>query len=212
MELRFSGWQTVFDDTKRLKSGQEPKRGHGYKMFHGTHKSNAKTIIAGGFRPSSGGTLGPGVYCSRDKNKAMGYPAACSDIDRVVFILKVRVGKVKKIDGAGLALQITWHQSGYDTAWLPPVGGRMEEDCVWDPKRITVVGLAHCSDSQAKTELGKLIKQQNKLHPREKNKNSKGSCKICGKENKGHHIIISCWQCKKKVCPFLDKHVCKKRQ
>ncbi|XP_029429502.1 uncharacterized protein LOC115074317 [Rhinatrema bivittatum] len=212
MELRFYGWETIFDDSKRLKSGQEPKRGHGYTMYHGTHKNNAKAIITAGFKPSGGGTLGSGVYCSRDKCKAMVYPFGCSDSDRVVFRLKVRVGKVKKIDGAGLALQTTWHQNGYDTAWLPPVGGRMEEDCVWDPKRITVVGIAQCSDAQASTELGKLIKQRNKVQPRESHKNTKGSCKICGKEKKGNHIIRSCWRCHKKICAFLNKHVCKGRK
>ncbi|KAF4117573.1 hypothetical protein G5714_002126 [Onychostoma macrolepis] len=37
----------------------------------------------------------------------------------------------------------TWHQHGYDTAWVPPNCGMaprgLEEDCVYDPNRIKVL-------------------------------------------------------------------------
>ncbi|XP_043935013.1 uncharacterized protein LOC122808105 [Protopterus annectens] len=203
MSLIFFGWQVFSDDKKHLKSGQQPKRGHGYTMYHGTHKSNAKAIITSGFRPSSGGTLGAGVYCSRDINKASSYPAFCSTNDRVILQLNVRVGKVKKID-QGSPLQLMWHQNGYDTAWLPPVNGMWEEDCVWDPKRITVVGIAHCTDSSLKTELEKLIKQNGKSHPKE-------NCQLCGKGNHMPHPILKCGGCSKVICPFINRHVCKRR-
>ncbi|XP_078537962.1 uncharacterized protein LOC144823366 isoform X2 [Lissotriton helveticus] len=206
MTLTFSGWKTFTDENRKLKPGQEPQRGHGYTMYHGTMKSNAKSIVTSGFRPSAGGTLGVGVYCSRDKQKAMGYPAFCSDADRVVFILKVRVGKVKKIEGAGVSLQATWHQNGYDTAWLPPTNGRYEEDCVWDPKRITIVGIAHCADAQLTAELKKEIKQTRQTQT------SKGKCKICRQETKKPHITLRCWACRATICPFEIKHKCHKRK
>ncbi|KAG9333075.1 hypothetical protein JZ751_013498, partial [Albula glossodonta] len=62
---------------------------------------------------------------------------------KVVLKLRVNVGKVKKIDKHGHPLQKTWHQHGYNTAWVPPNCGMvptgMEEDCVWNPKRIKIV-------------------------------------------------------------------------
>ncbi|KAI1903743.1 hypothetical protein AGOR_G00030360 [Albula goreensis] len=64
---------------------------------------------------------------------------------KVVLKLTVRVGKVKKIDHQGHPLQMTWHQHGYDTAWVPPncgmVPSGMEEDCVWDPKHQIKISL-----------------------------------------------------------------------
>lgn len=177
-------------------------------MYHGTHKSNATAIISSGFRASSGGTLGPGVYCSRDIGKAMGYPGYCAPGDRVVFKLRVRVGKVKRIDSQSLHLKLSWHQNGYDTAWLPAAIGGMEEDCVWDPKRITVIGIAHCTDTSTKSSLESLIKQ----HGQVQNGNGKSldQCKGCGMQTKDKHTMVKCWSCKASICPFMDKHVCQK--
>ncbi|XP_064208608.1 gig2-like protein DreN [Anguilla rostrata] len=210
MSLTFNGWETLFDGKRRLKPGQAPKRGRGYTMFHGTHKSNAKAIITSGFKPSAGGTLGPGVYCSRDLNKATAYPALCPQNDRVVFRLLVRVGKVKRIDGQSMNLINTWHQNGYDTAWLPSSMGRPEEDCVWDPKRLTVVGIEHCTDTQVKNDLENLIKQRGKgvsvsATP------SQAECKICGKSTQPQttHVLQKCWGCGTLICNFMDKHVCR---
>ncbi|KAJ8266624.1 hypothetical protein GJAV_G00132670 [Gymnothorax javanicus] len=209
MSITFSGWETLHERKHHLKSGQAPKRGHGYTMFHGTHKSNANAIVTSGFKPSAGGTLGPGVYCSRDLNKAMGYPAFCSPNDRVVFRLLVRVGKVKKIDGQSLSLIHSWHQNGYDTAWLPPSSGCHEEDCVWDPKRVTVVGIEHCADATVKSDLEKLIKQQRKGMMASTTP-TQGGCKACGKyaQSPCAHKPEKCWGCGKQICPFMDKHVC----
>ena len=56
---------------------------------------------------------------------------------------RVRVGKVKKIDQLGHPMQKTWSILGYDTAWVPAhcgmVPSGLEEDCVFDPRRITVL-------------------------------------------------------------------------
>ncbi|XP_029429987.1 uncharacterized protein LOC115074560 [Rhinatrema bivittatum] len=211
MAISFYGWETKMDDCNRLKSNQEPERGRTYTMYHGTHKNVAKTIIASGFKPSNGGMLGKGVYVSRNIDKAKCYPQNTGPNDKVTFKLRVRVGKVKKIDCDNHPLQKTWHQQGYDTAWVPPnsnisaIKSGREEDCVWDPKRISIVGIAFCQDPQLKAELRKMIRGQRKGH-------SGKSCRICKKDMKYTHPKLECWECKKAICPYLDRHVCRKKQ
>lgn len=114
-----------------------------YIMYHGTSRDAAERIVRKGFKQSSHGMLGRGVYLSRDLDKAMRYPLELSEEDRVVIKVKVRVGKVKKIDYQGHPLQKTWHDHGYNTAWCPPncgmVGSGLQENCVWNPGRITIL-------------------------------------------------------------------------
>ncbi|XP_058615266.1 uncharacterized protein LOC131529495 [Onychostoma macrolepis] len=127
-----------------LDSYIEPADGRVYRMYHGTSREAAEKIKVSGFKPSSKGMLGPGVYLSRDLEKASKYPLDLDEHRKVVLRVKVDVGRVKKIDHQGHPLQYTWHENGYDTAWCPPncgmVRSRLEEDCVWDPNRITVIG------------------------------------------------------------------------
>ncbi|KAK7163432.1 hypothetical protein R3I93_007477 [Phoxinus phoxinus] len=112
-------------------------------MYHGTTMANAQKIRSEGFRPSSDGMLGYGVYLSRSQEKASRYPGNAGEEQLAILKLSVRVGKVKKIDCQGHPLQKTWHQHGYDTAWVPPncgmVPSGLEEDCIYDPSRITVL-------------------------------------------------------------------------
>ncbi|KAL7853866.1 hypothetical protein AOLI_G00207100 [Acnodon oligacanthus] len=126
-----------------LQSYTEPVDGKNYLMYHGTSRFAAQQIMDYGFRPSPGGMLGPGVYLSRDLNKASRYPLNLPEHDRVVLRVLANVGKVKKIDHQGHPLQKTWHYHGYDTAWCPPgcgmVPSGLEEDCVWDPNRIQII-------------------------------------------------------------------------
>ncbi|KAK2900689.1 hypothetical protein Q8A67_008804 [Cirrhinus molitorella] len=114
-----------------------------YIMYHGTTMRRALRIQREGFRPSSGGMLGPGVYLSRDMEKASRYPEDDRGRQRAIIRVEVRVGKVKRIDYKGHPLQKTWYQHGYDTAWVPPncgmVRSGLEEDCVYDPSRIRVL-------------------------------------------------------------------------
>uniref|UniRef100_A0A8C4RJS2 PARP catalytic domain-containing protein n=1 Tax=Erpetoichthys calabaricus TaxID=27687 RepID=A0A8C4RJS2_ERPCA len=114
-----------------------------YQMFHGTTKTNADIIMRSGFKRSHTGMLGPGVYISRDIRKASRYPIYSRKKEKVVLELEVNVGRVKKIDRINHPMQFTWHTHGYDTAWVPPFCGMvpsgLEEDCVWDPKRIRVI-------------------------------------------------------------------------
>ena len=113
--------------------------GGGMIMFHGTDASAARSIEQSGFRPSTDGMLGRGVYVSRDVEKARAYGS-------VVLRVSVRVGTVKRIDRQGHPQQKSWHAAGYDTAWVPAGCGMVpsgkEEDCVYDPARITVLGRA----------------------------------------------------------------------
>lgn len=107
-------------------------------MYHGTSTSNAHLIEKDGcFRPSNDGMLGRGVYVSAQYEKARNYGS-------VVFRLEVRVGKVKKIDMQGHPMRKTWHQHGYDSAWVPKrcgmVPSGLTETCVFDPARITIKG------------------------------------------------------------------------
>ncbi|CAE7230418.1 unnamed protein product [Symbiodinium natans] len=105
-------------------------------MYHGTSPEAAARIEKEGFQPSEVGMLGPGIYVSRDIEKAMKY-------GQVVREVAVKVGRVKRIDRQGHPLQKRWAQNGYDTAWVPPRCGMVpsgkEEDCVLDPARLTVV-------------------------------------------------------------------------
>ncbi|KAM3598163.1 uncharacterized protein V6R79_014512 [Siganus canaliculatus] len=97
-----------------------PADGRKYIMYHGTSSSNSLSIKVAGFYQSSDGMLGCGVYLSRDLEKAKRYPLNHPEHERVVIKVVVNVGRVKKIDSQGHPLQCTWHDHGYDTAWVPP--------------------------------------------------------------------------------------------
>ncbi|OCT72522.1 hypothetical protein XELAEV_18035501mg [Xenopus laevis] len=128
-----------------LMSDDQPCDGKIYVMFHGTNLAAAKKIIRKGFKQSEDGMLGRGVYVSRDIDKAARYPLD-DQSDQVILKLRVNVGRVKKIEHQGHPLKKSWHDEGYDTAWVPAYCGmvksQLEEDCIWDPKRIKVVGIA----------------------------------------------------------------------
>uniref|UniRef100_A0A3Q3EPV7 PARP catalytic domain-containing protein n=1 Tax=Labrus bergylta TaxID=56723 RepID=A0A3Q3EPV7_9LABR len=126
-----------------------PFNGKKYIMYYGTTSEAARSIMATGFQQSSDGMLGPGVYLSRDLEKARRYPIDHPEHDRVVFKVVVNVGKVIAINYQGHPRQKTWHDSRYgevyDTAWMPPncgmVKSGLEEDCVWDPSRIKIINI-----------------------------------------------------------------------
>uniref|UniRef100_A0A3B4AY81 PARP catalytic domain-containing protein n=1 Tax=Periophthalmus magnuspinnatus TaxID=409849 RepID=A0A3B4AY81_9GOBI len=119
-----------------------PVNGKTYHMYHGTSFESAQSILRSGFKQSADGMLGPGVYLSRDLQKASRYPLDLPEDERVVLRVLVNVGKVIAINCQYHPKQKTWHQYGYDTAWVPPncgmVKSGLEENCVWDPRRITV--------------------------------------------------------------------------
>uniref|UniRef100_A0A8C5MUW1 PARP catalytic domain-containing protein n=1 Tax=Leptobrachium leishanense TaxID=445787 RepID=A0A8C5MUW1_9ANUR len=161
----------------QLQSNEEPKEGKFYTMYHGTTLDAAEKVIEQGFQPSLKGMLGKGIYVSRDEEKAARYPLKEDDkCFQVILELKVNVGKVKKIDYQGHPLQMTWHEHGYDTAWVPPgcgmVKSGLEEDCVWDPNRIKVIGVVKAPGNS-------LVRLQNLLEHR-----LPASCKTCLQHNK----------------------------
>lgn len=101
------------------------------------------------FQAFPGGMLGPGVYVTRSFQKAAAYPKSLlPGEEQAILRLRVRVGKVKRIDYQHHPLQKTWHKQGYDTAWVPPSCGMvpsgLEENCVWDPRRIEVIDVLNC--------------------------------------------------------------------
>mmetsp|Transcript_40250 Transcript_40250/g.116361 ORF Transcript_40250/g.116361 Transcript_40250/m.116361 type:complete len:126 (-) Transcript_40250:55-432(-) len=114
-----------------------------FTMYHGTTADRARSINANGFQRSKDGMLGAGVYLTRDINKARGYG------DGTIITVSVAVGKVKKIDRQGHPLQKSWHNHGYDSAWVPPDSGMvlsgLTETCIYDPSRIHIVGIKYGS-------------------------------------------------------------------
>ncbi|XP_062378524.1 protein PFC0760c-like [Sardina pilchardus] len=130
---------------KNLQKGPDHKGETTYIMYHGTTMKAARKIERTGFIQSEDGMLGPGVYVSRSFAKAACYPRGAKGHKRAVLKLSVRVGRVKMIDRQGHHLQKSWHQAGYDTAWVPPNCGMVksgrQENCVWDPKRIRVLSI-----------------------------------------------------------------------
>jgi len=115
-------------------------------MYHGTDEESARSIMRNGFRQSNESCmLGRGVYCSRDIDEARKYGS-------VILVLDVDVGKVKKLGSQSEINQYrkSWHAMGYDSAWVPPGvnPSGQEEDCVWDPSRLTVVSTHGMASSQ----------------------------------------------------------------
>lgn len=122
----------------------EPISGRTYVMYHGTSSRCAQSILSQGFRQSPDGMLGPGVYLSRSLEKASRYPINHPEWDRVVIKVRANVGNVIVIKRQNHRMQKTWHSHGYDTAWVPPncgmVKSGLEENCIWDPERVTIIG------------------------------------------------------------------------
>ncbi|XP_045890199.1 uncharacterized protein LOC123959909 [Micropterus dolomieu] len=226
MSLPFFGWEVAYDDDSprtELGSSQEPKDKGVYTMYHGTSIANARLIISNGFQQSPRGMLGKGVYVSREKKKAERYPLNNNPSDRVVLQLRVRVGRVKRIDKDDHPMQYTWSTQGYDTAWVPPncgmkaVPSGLEEDCVFDPKRVTVVGIAKAPNNTILTEL------QQRVTNSQRNPSgiyggaaSQGGgavdvCSLCKRKTQlgSSHTKQQCWGCGQNICILMTKHVCR---
>lgn len=106
--------------------------------YHGTTEHNATTIMSEGFRPSSQGMLGKGVYMSRDVAKALNYGGSAG----VVVEVRARVGKVCRVDAQNHPMQKNW-STYFQTAWVPAACGmvpsNLEEFCVFDANRVRPV-------------------------------------------------------------------------
>ncbi|KAM9810957.1 uncharacterized protein ACB057_004925 [Neosynchiropus ocellatus] len=213
MSVDFSGWETTDDEAAspgvELAALQTPHDRGLYTMYHGTTVSSAYLIIQHGFRPSERGMLGKGVYVSRDRNKASCYPRDCSYADRVVLQVRVRVGRVKCINTDNHPWQYTWHEHGYDTAWVPAgcgmaaVPSGMEEDCVFDPDRVRVEAVVKAPDDAVMAQLRECLRrgQEGGLH---------AECPLCSRRTQhgSEHIRQQCWSCGANICILMHKHFC----
>lgn len=222
MSVQFAGWEVLYDDDSpraELGSAQEPEDRGVYAMYHGTTVAHTRLILANGFQPSSGGMLGKGVYVSRDKTKAQRYPLNSKFGDRVVLELRVRVGRVKRIDRDNHPLQYTWNAQGYHTAWVPPncgmksVPSGLEEDCVFDPARVKVARIAMAADA-VRSELEKLLADSLRNSGVQAGDGNPASeedvCSQCKKKQQQglQHARQPCWGCGQIICPLMIKHVC----
>lgn len=209
--ITFCGWEVEYDGDHHLKAEQEAKSGRLYTMYHGTGLQSARHIIQNGFRQSSDGMLGAGVYVSRNQKKAERYPLNNPITDKVVLKLQVDCGKVKRIDTDNHPMQKTWHMQGYDTAWVPPncgmkaVPSGLEEDCIWDPARVKVVDIAVAPNTSLLAELRQLVAQNKNQST---NPSGQGACSLCKRTNDPAHAIQRCWGCGQQICILMAKHVC----
>lgn len=213
MSLQFFGWEVIYDD-EELGASQTPRDRGIYTMYHGTSVASARLIIAGGFKQSTKGMLGQGVYVSRDPAKARRYPMNGDDSDRVVLKLRVRVGRVKRIDRDNHPLQYTWNSEGYDTAWVPAKCGMkavpsgLEEDCVFDPKNIRVVAIAKAPDAVL-LELQQLVANSHPFSGNDGGAGARTTCPCMRFLQGPAHVTQECWGCQQNICPFMPKHVCR---
>lgn len=210
--MPFSGWEVVEDSAShhavQLRPSQKPQARGVYIMYHGTRVASARSIIANGFEQSTKGMLGRGVYVSRDKNKAALYPQHGTPADQVILELHVRVGRVKRIDKDNHPLQFNWHSHGYDTAWVPPNIGLLaapkglEEDCVFDPKRVKVVGIVQAPNLTIQKELEQQLAKRRD--------DAANLCPLCKRNTQqgAPHISQQCWKCGKNICILIAKHFC----
>jgi len=90
-----------------------------------------------GFRQTSSGMLGTGVYISADPKRAARY-------GDTVVVVEVKLGKVTNIDSEDHPLRTSWNAYGYNTARIQHgcnmLSSGLKETCVFNPKRIRVVG------------------------------------------------------------------------
>lgn len=220
MSLRFNGWEVVKHHQHGLRASQQPKDRQVYTMYHGTSADSARSIITSGFRQSTKGMLGPGVYVSREKKKAEGYPRGQPGVERVILEVSVSVGRVKRIDKDNHEMQYTWHAKGYDTAWVPPncgmksVPSGYEEDCVYDPKNVEVIGVVQASSASVHEELSRLLAGTQSSRGGSGAGGGAPKCTVCKKPNThgSQHIVQQCWGCHENICVFMDKHFCAARR
>ncbi|XP_029493068.1 grass carp reovirus (GCRV)-induced gene 2p [Oncorhynchus nerka] len=222
MSVTFFGWDVVYDDKSlvlELGAEQEPQKGDSYTMYHGTNVQTARLIITNGFRQSPDGMLGPGVYVSRNQQKAERYPLKAPPSNRVVLQLRVNAGRVKRIDKDNHPMQKSWNAAGYDTAWVPPncgmqsVPSGLEEDCVFDPQRVVVTSIAKAPNPTILAELKQLVSQKQAGIGRGGDMQvavAGGVCTLCKRKTTPDHThsLLPCWGCGQNICTLMTKHTC----
>jgi hypothetical protein len=120
-------------------------RGKVIRMFHGTSLVAARSIMKEGFRASTKGLLGAGVYVTKDPCKAQKYGPVIIECD-------VHVGTVAVINRRHHNFQKCWGAHGFDCAWIPPqcgvVSTGMEEHCVGDPHRVVALAMTSAIETK----------------------------------------------------------------
>jgi serine/threonine protein kinase len=125
------------------KASESKPRARRDTFYHATSEENALRIQEHGFviPDGPGGLLGRGVYCTSTLKKAMDYLKGPHG--GVILQLKIDLGNCKQLVENDPMMK-TWQNHGYDSAWAPfsavnPGDTGKEENCVKNPKRITVV-------------------------------------------------------------------------
>ena len=113
--------------------------GPGTNVYHGTSKSAADDIMGSGFRPSSDGLLGGGVYVTTDRSKAVDFARGHGD-DGVVIVGRAQFGATANVDARdarrGKYSETSWRES-HDSVYVPRGEGvARPEHCVKDPSRV----------------------------------------------------------------------------
>ena len=113
--------------------------GTGTKVYHGTSKAAADAILDSGFKPSTGGLLGAGVYVTTDRSKAVAFAKEHGNDGRVI-VGRAELGSTATVDARdarrGKYSETAW-QSSHDTAYVPRGEGvARPEHCVQDPARV----------------------------------------------------------------------------
>jgi hypothetical protein len=118
-------------------------------FYHGTSLEAALSIQDSGFdvnRSGSFGILGPGVYVTRDRTKAVDYTHGPGG--GVILHLSVRLGRCKTLHAGDNATD--W-QRDYDSAWAPAgTIGQLQENCIKDPRHITIEQIELCDHNAAR--------------------------------------------------------------
>eukprot|EP00418_Pyrodinium_bahamense_P087970 CAMPEP_0179056882 /NCGR_PEP_ID=MMETSP0796-20121207/24043_1 /TAXON_ID=73915 /ORGANISM="Pyrodinium bahamense, Strain pbaha01" /LENGTH=149 /DNA_ID=CAMNT_0020753575 /DNA_START=65 /DNA_END=514 /DNA_ORIENTATION=+ len=83
-------------------------------LYHGTSWENARRIEREGFRPSSDGCLGPGVYfAERDKATRFANHTSRHGGQPALVVARVRARTVKRVKGD----DSRWQREGYDACY-----------------------------------------------------------------------------------------------
>merc|ERR1712037_1000115 len=118
-----------------------------YVMYHATPVRNVKNILDDGFKLSTGGIQGPGLYLSMETDRSRGYGVKRPGDRGVCLKMLVYAGKVKKtsrMDRTG-----AWRKD-FDTTFLPynntVVKSGKEETCVKSTDQVRILGVAYGHD------------------------------------------------------------------
>lgn len=155
-------------------------------MYHGTTIDAADGILRQGFKVSSKGLLGSGVYLTPDKSKAALY-------GQKLLICSVNVGRNCCIDRPDHPDRLTWPEF-CDTKWIPGhvmrhwSSLRGEVYCVRDSTRVAVVDIhdvrcCGCSISECRQ-----CSRHHKQQPAQVKQHLKGY-KETGETNTGHSEV-----------------------